>query len=460
VVLALAGVLCIVSSTRAPTAPSVRSASSSAPALVTPVWSPRRMPAVLVAAVTASNLQRQLAGIVAPFDSCVSVDGTTGALTRLRPGRALAGASTEKLLTAAAALAVLGPQYRFDTRAVASAKPHDGTLLGDLTIVGGGDPMLSTSSAPSTASAPNTPLSALADAIVHAGVQHITGSLVADDSRYERARAVADWKANYVTEGDVGALGALIVNGGRSDDGIAAADPALDTVDQLATLLSARGVEISGGAVDPGRAAGSGEHEVARVASPPLNEIVEQMLTVSNDETAELLTREVGRVRAGAGTTAAGTREIPAVLARLGVDVRDVVLRDGSGLAPDDRITCASLLGVVALGSQPRFAAIIDGLPIAGQSGTLIGRFGGTALAGRLRAKTGHIDDVVGLAGLVEPAAPSKPTVRGPGAARFAFLANGNFSTATGDSLQDQVAEAIGGYLDTPTPRDLVPAPR
>jgi len=451
-ILAMAGALCLVFGARADPAPAAARPAAAAPRLATPLWSPRRAPMVLVSAVTAANLQRQLSGILAPFDSCVTVDGPGGAVATIGPGRALAGASTQKLLVAAASLGVLGASHRFETRAVTNAALHDGTLDGDLTIVGGGDPVLSTSSAPSTATAPNTPLSDLADAIVRAGVRRIDGALLADDSRYDRARAVADWKANYVTEGDVGALGALIVNGGRGDDGIAAADPALDAVQQLATLLSARGVELSGGASDPGRATSVGGRVLARVASPPLDQIVEQMLTVSNDETAELLTRELGVARARDGTTAAGTRVIVSELSRLGVPMARVVLHDGSGLAPDNRITCASLLGVVALGAQPRFSAILDGLPVAGRTGTLAGRFGGTTLVGRLRAKTGHIDDVVGLAGVVGS--------RLSRAERFAFLANGNFSTATGESLQDQTGEAIGRYLDEPDPRNLVPAPR
>jgi serine-type D-Ala-D-Ala carboxypeptidase/endopeptidase (penicillin-binding protein 4) len=447
----MAGALCLAFGARAVPSQATARPAAVAPRLATPLWSPRRAPMVLVSAVTAANLQHQLSGILAPFGSCVAVDGPGGPVARIRPDRALAGASTQKLLVAAAALGVLGTSHRFETRAVTDASLHDGTLDGDLTIVGGGDPMLSTSSVPSTAAAPNTPLSGLADAIVRAGVRRIDGALLADDSRYDRARAVADWKPNYVTEGDVGALGALIVNGGRGDNGIAAADPALDTVQQLASLLSARGVEISGGVSDPGRATNVGGREVARVASPPLDQIVEQMLTVSNDETAELLTRELGVARAGRGTTAAGTREIVAELTRLGVPMEGVVLHDGSGLAPDNRITCASLLGVVALGAQPRFSAVVDGLPIAGRTGTLAGRFGGTTLVGRLRAKTGHIDGVVGLAGVVG-AHPRR-------AERFAFLANGNFSTATGESLQDQTGEAIGRYLDEPDPRNLVPAP-
>jgi len=410
--------------------------------------------------VTLSNLQTHLARIVAPYDSCVTVAGPTGTLTGLDSSRPLAGASTQKLLTAAAALAVLGAEHRFDTRAATVAPLEHGTLEGDLTIVGGGDPVLSTSTAPSTPTAPNTPLGALADAIVHAGVRRVDGALVADDSRYDRARAVADWKPNYVPEGDVGALGALIVNGGRAANGIAAVDPALDTVQQLATLLKARGVTIARGVSDPGQASAPNERSLASVASPPLVQIVEQMLTESNDETAELLTREVGRVRADVGTTAAGTLEISAVLAALGVPVRGMVLHDGSGLAPDDRITCASLLGVVSLATQERFAPIAQGLPVAGQSGTLAERLVGTPLAGRLRAKTGHIDGVVGLAGFIDAATSAGHPARDDPLIRFAFLANGNFSTVTGETLQDQIAETLGDYLDTPSPVDLVPAPR
>jgi D-alanyl-D-alanine carboxypeptidase/D-alanyl-D-alanine-endopeptidase (penicillin-binding protein 4) len=414
---------------------------------------------VLQAAASASDLQHLLAGILAPTEGCFTVDGSAGQAASLERNRPLAGASTQKLLVAAAAIGVLGSRHRFVTRATTSAPLHAGTLDGDLVIVGGGDPMLTTSSAPSTAAAPNTSLAELADEIVKAGVRRINGALVADDTRYDRARAVPDWKAVYVAEGDVGALGALIVNGGRGKSGIAAADPALDVVQQLATLLAARGVRIANGAIDPGRSARSGR-ELARVTSPPLGEIVEQMLTVSNDETAELLTRELGVDRAHAGSTLAGARVIPTVLAALGVPVSGVILHDGSGLAPDNRITCASLSGVVALGMQPKYSAILDGLPIAAQSGTLFGRFGGTALAGKLRAKTGHIDGVVGLAGIIEAANAPKHPPGDPANIRFSFLANSDFSTSAGETLQDRVAEAIGGYLDAPAAPNLVPAPR
>jgi D-alanyl-D-alanine carboxypeptidase len=77
-------------------------------------------------------------------------------------------------------------------------------------------------------------------------------------------------------------------------------------------------------------------------------------------------------------------------------------------------------------------------------------RFGGSQLAGRLRAKTGTLAGVVGLAGLVD--APTNE--------RFAFLANGDFSMAGGEALQEAV---LGPIVAAPAQRaaaaTLVPAP-
>jgi D-alanyl-D-alanine carboxypeptidase/D-alanyl-D-alanine-endopeptidase (penicillin-binding protein 4) len=218
-------------------------------------------------------------------------------------------------------------------------------------------------------------------------------------------------------------------------------------VQALASLLAARGVEISGGATDPARSAPAGARQIARVTSAPLAEIVGELLTDSNNETAELLTREIGVRRAHDGTTEAGVRAIPTVLARLGVPVAGVDLRDGSGLAHENRITCGALMGVLALGARPRLHALLDGLAVADRTGTLAGRFAGTPLVDRLRAKTGHIKGVVGLAGFIAPGA------------RFAFLANGDFSTDTGELLQDRIATAIDTYLDASGPTGLVPPP-
>jgi D-alanyl-D-alanine carboxypeptidase/D-alanyl-D-alanine-endopeptidase (penicillin-binding protein 4) len=448
-VLALAGLACVavgVGADPAPTsAPVPRIARQSAP---TPLMSARGVPAIFTSAVATDRLRMQLGTVVSPVDACVAVNDRSTALVRINVDRPLAGASTQKLLVAAAALSVLRPAYRFTTRVVSAGSVDSGTLTGDLVVIGGGDPVLTTSSEPGPAA---TPLSGLADAIVAAGITRIDGALVADDRRYDRERAIADWTPTEIAEGASGALGALVVNGGYSG-GAPAGDPALDTAEALADLLAARGVEIADG-VSHSDDPAVGAREIAHVDSPPLSAIVEEMLIDSDNETAELLTRELGFKDRGIGTTATGTEAVRIALARLGVPIDGVELHDGSGLAPTDRVTCDALLRVVELSSRPLLTAIDTGLPIAGRTGTLALRFGGTSLVDRLRAKTGHIAGVVGLAGAID----GENGRTGP---RFAFVANGTFSTDEGTQLQDEIAAAIGAYPDAPTPAELVPAPQ
>jgi D-alanyl-D-alanine carboxypeptidase/D-alanyl-D-alanine-endopeptidase (penicillin-binding protein 4) len=174
------------------------------------------------------------------------------------------------------------------------------------------------------------------------------------------------------------------------------------------------------------------------------------MLTVSDNYTAEMLVRAVGKAVAGTGSTAAGLPAVVTTLSHLGVPTAGVALVDGSGLSPQGRVTCAALLAAVELGDRTGYHALRTGLPLAGRTGTLAMRFAGDPLAGRLRAKTGHIDGVVGLAGVVPSTA---------GLVRFAFVANGNFSVSGGNALQDQIAHLVASYPVVPPPGRLVPAP-
>ncbi len=407
-------------------------------AVRTPLLSPRRVPPLFVAALGRARLQQALGAIVAPFAACVAVDDASGALARVNADAPLAPASNAKLLTAAAALAILGPDHRFTTRALLDAN-------GNLVLVGGGDPMLSSRTAqPGTV----TQLDDLARAVVASG-RAITGSVLVDDSRFDAARVVPDWKQNYVTEGDVGPLGALSVDGGFVDPILRtpANDPALLTGTRMQELMRAHGVSIAGApshAVAPADA-----QEIAHVESPPLSAIVADMLTTSNNYTAEILIRELGVARSKAGTTAAGTSAVVGELASLGVPTAGVTLHDGSGLAPDDRVTCDALLRVLALTHRAKFAAIDRGLPVAGRTGTLALRFLGDPLGGVLRAKTGSINGVVSLSGTID--AGPRPW--------FAFVANGSFSTAGGGQLQGDIAHAVARYPDSSNTAQLVPAP-
>jgi hypothetical protein len=96
--------------------------------------------------------------------------------------------------------------------------------------------------------------------------------------------------------------------------------------------------------------------------------------------------------------------------------------------------------------------SLAGGLPLAGRDGTLAHRFGGTPASGRVRAKTGSLQRVVGLTGWASAR-------RGP-SLEFSLLANQLPSEAAGSALQDAVATALVSYPDAPSPDELaLPAP-
>ena len=287
----------------------------------------------------------------------------------------LIGASTQKLLVAAAALATLTPDFTYETRVVAPSAPSDGSV-DKIWLVGSGDPDLATPSYAAFIQAKDktrgdvtTSLDALADAIVAKGVQKIPGGVVVDDSRYDTERYRPTWKESYHTSGDIGPLGALTVNDGFSawdPRKIVVDDPALNAGTQLQQLLKARGVQV--GAVTRGNAPNDAA-AVASVKSPPLKDIVTSMLRSSDNLTAELLVKELGVHASKQGTTAAGAAAVLAKLKELGVPVDQVVLDDGSGLSRENRDTCATLAAVLALGVPPRARAAADRAPGVGAVG-------------------------------------------------------------------------------------------
>jgi D-alanyl-D-alanine carboxypeptidase/D-alanyl-D-alanine-endopeptidase (penicillin-binding protein 4) len=457
VALVLAGAAVLASAGRAPADP-WREPKAAPSSLGSPMLAPRRAPAVFLEEAAAAALRTALAPILAPHDGCVVVRDDDGIVVRIAGDRGLAGASTTKVLTAAAALDALGADHRFTTRALTAApvpRP-DGRLAGDLHVVGGGDPVLSTPGEiarlhadPQTATAPVTPLDDLAAAIASTGITHIDGAIVADDSRHDPLRYLPDWKPNYRTDGEIGPLGALAVDDGFADPAarVPAADPAALTAERLVQLLRARGVSVAGG-VRTGPAP-AGAREVAAITSPPVREIVEALVRESDNYTGEILVRELGAAHAGTGTTEAGLRVVVARLARLGVPVEGLALRDGSGLAPTGRVTCDSLARVVHLARRGRLAPVDAGLAVAGRTGTLADRHTADPLTGVLRAKTGQIDGVAGLTGVIDDAEHL----------RFAYLANGDFSESGGHDLQDAVASAIAAYPVVPDADRLVPGP-
>lgn len=192
-------------------------------------------------------------------------------------------------------------------------------------------------------------------------------------------------------------------------------DPAHYAAWRFRTLLAARGVKVSGKVVARHRPlAPADDPEVrkgapaartpalpalARLAPPPLAEDVTHINKVSQNLHAELLMRRVGLQR-GSGSIADGVAEVATMLESAGVPRTSWDLSDGSGMSSYNRIAprgTAKMLRWIA--AQPWGAAWRATLPIAGQDGTLSKRFKGTALEGKLFAKTGSLNATNALSG-------------------------------------------------------------
>ncbi|PUA82752.1 D-alanyl-D-alanine carboxypeptidase/D-alanyl-D-alanine endopeptidase [Nocardioides currus] len=312
-------------------------------------------------------------------------------------------ASTTKLLTSTAALAALGPDARFTTRVVAGRSPRE------VVLVGGGDPYLS--SKPLTVAEQATTYPERADvvtlardtAVALAGRKRVR--VVYDDSLFTGPTNNPKWRADYVPDDIVSPITALWVDRGASPTGYGRSDdPSLDAAKAFAAGLREAGITVVGEPT-PGRAP-EGAADLASAESAPVAHIVERLLDVSDNETAEVLAHQVGLAVSGDGSFAGGAAGVLGTLRSLGVETGDDVVHDGSGLSRFNRIsptTMLQVLQVAARDDHPELRPLVTGLPVAGFTGSLAGRFASAdAVAlGDVRAKTGTLSGVSSLAGIV-----------------------------------------------------------
>jgi D-alanyl-D-alanine carboxypeptidase/D-alanyl-D-alanine-endopeptidase (penicillin-binding protein 4) len=429
------------------------------------VLSARRVPDIVAAPVADRRLAGKLTDLTSrtPGSSCLTVHSGGREVFATNPTTPLSPASVEKLLTAEAALSVLGPDTTLRTAAVVDGDVHDGVVDGNLTLVGGGDPLLMTDAyAQSLRHVPaeRTSLESLADRIVAAGVREVRGSVVGDDSRYDNVRYLSVWPTRFIDEADIGPMTALLVDDGfeqfppapdlRQPKQTAAADPPALAATRLTEALTARGVTVAGPPTS-GRGPEDG-NEVASIDSAPVKAIVGEMLRESDNQAAELLTKEIGLQKSGTGTTEAGIAAIGETLRTNGLPADGTTQVDGSGLATQDQVTCAVVQAI--LDKAEPTSPIVAGLPVAGETGTLEMRFLGNPAEGRLRAKTGTLNQVTSLAGYID-------TV--PGATlSFTYLLNVTAPTkVTADdvALQEELGSILVSYPEGPNLEALGPLP-
>jgi len=372
-------------------------------------------------------------------------------------------ASTMKVLTTYAALEILGPAYTWRTRAYASGPVTNQVLEGDLWLVGGGDPFMISErwwsfvnglrqtgvariagdvAIDNTLFAPqgddrstfdNRPFrtyNVLPDALL-VNFQTIALSVLPDTAA-RRVRAMTQpAPANLVIDNDVqlykgacrrssggvvvampdGASGSRIKLAGRYADGcgplsltravMRAPDFAFGTFKTL--------WRESGGTLDGGMKLGVVPPDARLLysyESLTLAEIIRLVNKHSSNVMARTLLLTIAAEKSGRpATTFGGQAALHDWLATKGISIPGLVLENGSGLSRNERITAAGLAEVLIAAHQsqymPEFAA---SLPLSATDGTLKRRFRSPQLQGRLRMKTGNLDDVSALAGYVNAA--------------------------------------------------------
>ncbi|WP_051551487.1 D-alanyl-D-alanine carboxypeptidase/D-alanyl-D-alanine endopeptidase [Nocardioides sp. URHA0020] len=372
-----------------------------------PLTAPAPVAAAAAGTADPVKVRRALAPLLADPDLgphvLAAVAGLDGTPVFTRGGGEVVPASTLKLLTSTAALETMGPDHTFATTVVTTGPRR-------IVLVGGGDPLLS-ATRPARDAYPRpadvvTLARATATELLAGGTSRVR--LGYDATLFTGPDVSPHWPESYIPDAVVAPIQSLWVDEGRPVDGDRderVADPALAAANAFADALTRAGVRVVG-APTP-RPADPAATEVARVTSPPLSQLVEHTLLVSDNEAAEVLARQVAVTTGVPATFAGGAGAVLKVVTGLGVPTSGATTYDGSGLSRDNRLDptlLTALLHVVGSEEHPDLRPVLTGLPVAGFNGSLSERFTETvdrAGRGSVRAKTGTLTGVSGLAGTV-----------------------------------------------------------
>lgn len=381
------------------------------------------------------------------------------------PDRLFLPASNQKLLVSAAALDLLGPDWRYTTTLLHTGRGDcRGTLRGDLYLKGSGDPLLE-----------EKDLDALVEAVKKTGIRRVAGRVFGDDGHFDKQRYGDGWAWDDMPFYYSAPVSALNLNENvvvlRISPGAKAGDPARVTLsppvkhirvlvrattaaaNEKTTLRIRReiGREVitiegtlawnapesdrrpvpvtvenptlyaaavlterlrrAGIRVDREAEEGSAPQkegtEIASHRSPPLSEILQRLNKPSDNLIAECLLKTLGaeKEEQGRGTFAAGRAVVTRWLRSIGVEEADIDMTDGSGLSRQNYVTPRALaLLLRRMYSHPYAKVFLDSLPVAGVDGTLRNRMRSTPAEKNCRAKTGTLSRVSSLSGYVTTA--------------------------------------------------------
>jgi serine-type D-Ala-D-Ala carboxypeptidase/endopeptidase (penicillin-binding protein 4) len=319
-------------------------------------------------------------------------------------------ASNMKIVTLAAAAERLGWDYTYETRVFAAGPIANGTLRGDLVVVGSGDPSIMSADG-------DVLFGDWAGQLQRAGVRTIDGRIVGDDNAFEDEGLGFGWSWDDVPEdysAGVGALqfnenavrvavapgpaagdfaglavspsgsglavvsavttgaagsatsirtrrlpgsmrleltGSIAAGAAASNLVVSVENPTLFFVGAMRDALIAHGIDVRGPAVDIddiGDVPVPGATPLIARRSPPLSTLAMRLMKDSQNLYAETFFKTLG-LRAGApvATADAGRREAAAALLPWGVGGDALIQRDGSGLSRYDYVTAEALVTIL-----------------------------------------------------------------------------------------------------------------
>lgn len=362
-------------------------------------------------------------------------------------GKLFMPASNMKIITSAAALTLLGPDYRYRTTFLTDGEVRDSLLDGNLLVIGRGDPTVSDRMRGTA----TTVMDALADSLRAHRIRQISGSLARVGNAFPDSIYGYGWEWDDLGEYYGAGVDELIFNEGMAPTTLRpppdtardslysgpAKNPAKAYLDALHDALVRKSIRMDGTVRDSVLSTPFKRDTLFVLVSPPLREILPALMKPSQNQIAEILLRTIGLERGGMGTADSARKIVGQQLLAWGVQPDGFVIRDGSGLSDQDLLTPETIVRVLdRIQRDTAFATYYNAMPIAGVDGTIDTRMKGTPAEGNVHAKTGTLAKARSLSGYVTTADGERLI--------FSILAN---NTTTSGSAVTHVADVIAAAL-------------
>lgn len=320
---------------------------------------------------------------------------------RMRP------ASTEKLVTAIAALSELGESHCFTTGLYSTGEVSDRVLQGDLYVVGGFDPRFG-----------KDDMAAFVEGVRAMGIDSVAGDLCADVSMKDTLK----WGLGWCWDDDMPVLTPLLYHG---EDCF---------MEKMGEMFRNSGIGYS--SVRRARRPDDGRLIVSR--SHSMSQILKRMMKDSDNLYAEAMFYQVA---AKDGRPYASREDamfhIEKLIGEMGYDVENYLIADGSGVSLYNYLTPEIELAFLkyAYRHENIFIPLYASLPVAGKDGTLRRRMKEGKACGNVHAKTGTVEGVSTLAGYA--------WARNGHLIAFCIMNQGISRSAFGRDFQDKVCELL-----------------